>query len=143
VDSDFSSFKEKCKLLSKPTKHHNKSCTSLKDQINGVFTKIQSPFLIIYEFSKVAMKKTQQDTIMDSSLWASLLKKGSFWWEARDVHKGSWFFLLYLSAMRIHYDDQGLRYACPSDLVQLRHISGQLNVFSLSQEYFCPLERQT
>jgi hypothetical protein len=45
-------------------------------------------------------------------------------------------FYFNLSAMRSHCDDQGLRYSFSSDLVQLRHISGQLNDFFSFQEYF-------
>jgi hypothetical protein len=76
------------------TKLQNKSCITSKDAKNGDFTKIQSPYLITYEFSNMVMEKTSHDTITDSSLWDSLHKNGSFLLQINDEHKKSLFFLL-------------------------------------------------
>ncbi len=39
-------------------------------------------------------------------------------------------------------DDQGPRYSCPGDQVQLRHISGQLNEYFRSLENHWPSKSQ-
>jgi hypothetical protein len=49
-------------------KTQNKSCTSSRDLIDGVFRKIQGPYVITYEFSNLMMEKTSHDTIADSRL---------------------------------------------------------------------------
>jgi hypothetical protein len=43
-------------------KTQNKSCTSSRDLINGVFRKIQGPYLITYEFSNMMMEKKPHTT---------------------------------------------------------------------------------
>jgi hypothetical protein len=68
----FSQFQGKlqiaAKILSISTKLQNKSCRSSRDAINGVLRKIQSPYMLINEFSNMVIKNTSHDTIMDSSL---------------------------------------------------------------------------
>jgi hypothetical protein len=71
VDTEFSGFKEKkpitSKLLPISRKFQNKSCTSSRGPTNGVFTKIQGPYPITYEFLNITMEKTSTDTVTDSS----------------------------------------------------------------------------
>jgi hypothetical protein len=55
-EGDFTSLP----LWSKPTKPENESCTFSRDPINGVFTKFQSPCLIVHEFSNMMMENPIQ-----------------------------------------------------------------------------------
>ncbi len=48
--------------------------------------------------------------------------------------KEACYFYFDSSATRIRCDGRGLRYSFPSDKFRLRHFSGQLVVFLLSQE---------
>jgi hypothetical protein len=48
-------------------KTQNKRCISSRNWINGVLRKIQGPYVITYEFSKMMLEKTSHDTITDSS----------------------------------------------------------------------------
>jgi hypothetical protein len=73
------------------------------------------------------MEKTSTGTITDSSFRAFLHKNGSFFLESVMYIKKACSFFFDLGATSIQCDDQGLRYSCPSDQVQLCHISGQLN----------------
>ncbi len=94
VDAVFSTSMEKkpitWKLMSISRKTQNKSCTSSGDLINGVFRK----YMTTYEFSNMMMEYTSQDTITDSSLWASLHKIGWFLLQTSKICKESLFFLL-------------------------------------------------
>jgi hypothetical protein len=75
-------------------KTQNKSWTSSRDLINGVFRKIQGPYIFTYESSEMMIEKTSHDTITDSSLWGSLHEIGPFLLQTSDMLKESLFFLL-------------------------------------------------
>jgi hypothetical protein len=56
------------------------------------------PYLAIYEFSNMMIKKTSHDTITDSSLWAFLGRNGWFLLRTSDVHKESLLILLWFES---------------------------------------------
>jgi hypothetical protein len=109
--------------LSISTKVQNKNCKSSKDAINGAFTKIQSPYLITYEFSNIMMGKKPQTTQLRTAVREPpYTKMAPYCCKTVIYIKNAYSFYFCLWATWIQCDGQGLRYSCPSDQVLIRHI---------------------
>jgi hypothetical protein len=132
------------KLTSITRKTQNKSCIQLQETWFIVSSKKCRPCTwLLMNFQTWWRKKPHKTQLRTAVREPLYTKFAHFCCKLMIYVKKACSFYFDVRATWTLCDDQGLRYSCPSDLVQLRHISRQLDGFFLSQQYFYLSKSQT